>query len=41
MDTELSKTYDYISICNSILSVDPKIRFAGIINQRCRLTAVP
>ncbi len=34
-----SKIYDYESICNSILSVDPKIRFAGIINERGRLVA--
>ncbi len=34
-----SKIYDYESICNSILSIDPKIRFAGIINERGRLVA--
>ena len=34
-----SKIYDYVSICNSILSLDPKIRFAGIINEHGRLVA--
>ena len=34
-----SKIYDYSKICNSILSVDPKIRFAGVINERGRLVA--
>ena len=34
-----SKIYDYKSICNSILSLDPKIRFAGIINEHGRLIA--
>ena len=34
-----SKVYDYESICNSILSINPKIRFAGIINERGRLIA--
>ena len=34
-----SKIYDYASICDSILSVDPKIRFAGVINERGRLVA--
>ena len=34
-----SKIYDYTSICNSILLIDPKIRFAGIINERGRLVA--
>ena len=33
------KIYDYSKICNSILSVDPKIRFAGVINERGRLVA--
>ncbi len=37
---ELSgKIYDYTKICNSIMTVDPKIRFAGIINERGRLVA--
>ena len=34
-----SKIYDYDSICNSILSIDPKIRFAGVINEAGRLIA--
>ncbi len=34
-----SKIYDYTKICNSILSIDPKIRFAGVINERGRLVA--
>lgn len=34
-----AKIFDYAQICNSILSVDPKIRFAGVINERGRLVA--
>ena len=34
-----SKIYDYAKICNAILSADPKIRFAGVINERGRLVA--
>ncbi len=33
------KIYDYPKICTSILSVDPKIRFVGVINERGRLVA--
>jgi hypothetical protein len=33
------KIYDYAKICNSICSIDPKIRFAGVINERGRLVA--
>ena len=33
------KIYDYTKICNSILTVDPKIRFVGVINERGRLVA--
>ena len=33
------KIYDYTKICNSILAVDPKIRFVGVINERGRLVA--
>ncbi len=33
------KTSDYTKICNAILEVDPKIRFAGIINERGHLDA--
>ena len=32
-----AKIYDYTKICKSILSVDPKIRFAGVINQMGRI----
>ena len=40
-DSDLSsnKIYDYASICDSVLSLDPKIRFAGVINERGRLVA--
>jgi hypothetical protein len=34
-----SKIHDYAKICNSILSIDPKIRFSGVINERGRLVA--
>ena len=34
-----TKIYDYPAICNSVLLLDPKIRFAGIINERGRLVA--
>jgi len=34
-----TKIYDYAKICDSVLSVDPKIRFAGVINERGRLVA--
>ena len=33
------KIFDYAKICDSILAVDPKIRFAGVINERGRLVA--
>lgn len=33
------KIYDYTKICDSIFLVDPKIRFAGVVNQRGRLVA--
>jgi len=37
---ELSgKIYDYTKVCDSILAVDSKIRFAGVINERGRLVA--
>ena len=35
----VDKIFDYNSICNSILAADPKIRFAGVINERGRLIA--
>ena len=31
------KIYDYTKICNSVMSIDPKIRFVGVINERGRL----
>ncbi|MFQ5781764.1 MAG: DUF6659 family protein [Nitrosopumilus sp.] len=34
-----AKIYDYTKICDSIMSADPKIRFAGVINERGRLVA--
>jgi len=34
-----SKIFDYTKICKTIFTVDPKIRFAGVINQRGRLVA--
>ncbi|MFB5613438.1 MAG: DUF6659 family protein, partial [Nitrosarchaeum sp.] len=34
-----SKIYDYHKICKTVLDVDPKIRFAGVINERGRLVA--
>ncbi len=34
-----AKIYDYTKICSTILSVDPKIRFVGVINERGRLVA--
>ena len=33
------KIYDYAKICNSISSIDPQLRFAGVINERGRLVA--
>ncbi len=33
------KIYDYAKVCDSVLAVDPKIRFAGVINERGRLVA--
>ncbi len=33
------KIYDYPKICNAILTIDSKIRFAGVINERGRLVA--
>ena len=31
------KIFDYNKICESIKKIDPKIRFAGVINERGRL----
>ena len=33
------KIYDYPKVCNAILAIDSKIRFAGVINERGRLVA--
>jgi len=33
------KIYDYAKICDTVMSIDPKIRFAGVINERGRLVA--
>jgi len=34
-----SKIFDYTKICDSVLAVDSKIRFAGVINERGRLVS--
>jgi len=34
-----SKIFDYTKICKTLLDLDPKIRFAGVINERGRLVA--
>ena len=34
-----AKIYDYAKICSSIFSIDQKIRFVGVINERGRLVA--
>lgn len=34
-----SPVYDYPKICEKILNLEKKIRFAGVINQRGRLVA--
>ncbi|NQV38986.1 MAG: hypothetical protein HQ505_00340 [Nitrosopumilus sp.] len=31
--------YDYAKICNLVFSIDQKIRFVGVINERGRLVA--
>lgn len=33
------KIFDYSKICKSIMNIDSKIRFAGVINERGRLVA--
>jgi hypothetical protein len=33
------KIFDYKKICDSIITLDPKIRFTGVINERGRLVA--
>lgn len=39
VETLSSKIFDYTKICKTVLSLDPKIRFAGVINERGRLVA--
>ena len=34
-----AKIYDYTKICDAVLEIDSKIRFAGVINERGRLVA--
>ena len=34
-----NKAYDYSKICEAVFAVDPKIRFAGVINEQGRLIA--
>lgn len=34
-----SKIFDYNKICDTVKHLDPKIRFAGVINDRGRLVA--
>ena len=33
------KIYDYSQICESVMAIESKIRFAGVINERGRLVA--
>jgi len=33
------KIFDYTKVCDSVLAIDSKIRFAGVINERGRLVA--
>jgi len=33
------KIYDYAQVCDSVLKIDSKIRFVGVINERGRLVA--
>ncbi|MBT5842005.1 MAG: hypothetical protein HOH78_00255, partial [Thaumarchaeota archaeon] len=33
------KIYDYAQVCTSVMAIDSKIRFAGVINERGRLVA--
>lgn len=37
--TNVDKIHDYFKLCNEIKELDPKIRFAGVINERGRLVA--
>ncbi len=33
------KIFDYAKICDSVLAIDSKIRFVGVVNERGRLVA--
>ena len=35
----VEKIYDYVGICDSVMSLDPKIRFVGVVSERGRLVA--
>ena len=37
--TSVDEIHDYFKLCNKIKELDPKIRFAGMINERGRLIA--
>ncbi len=37
--TSVDEIRDYFKLCNRIKELDPKIRFAGVINERGRLVA--
>jgi len=37
--TSVDKIHDYFKLCNEIKELDPKIKFAGVINERGRLVA--
>ena len=37
--TNVDEIHDYFKLCNEIKELEPKIRFAGVINERGRLVA--
>ena len=37
--TSADEIRDYFKLCNKIKKLDPKVRFAGVINERGRLVA--
>lgn len=37
--TSADKIHDYFKLCNKVKESDPKIKFAGVINERGRLVA--
>jgi len=37
--SSVDKIHDYFKLCNDVKELDPKIRFAGVINERGRLVA--